>query len=193
MSDISPEAAVRRYLAWLDDPSSAIDEVAVRRADDAFAQASDPIGRLHAAAARERARSADVDAIRSAFVSNARQYADSEGIPVEAFRALGVDDSVLAEAGFSVPLTRSGRSRRGSTGMAKPRGPQVSVAELKAVSVDLPKRFTLAQLAERAGGGSPATVRKAVDELIAEGLATKIGPAENHTGPGRAPTIYELR
>ena len=54
----SPEAAVRRYLSWIDDPRSVIDEEAVARADAAFASASDPIDRLHAAAARERAKSA---------------------------------------------------------------------------------------------------------------------------------------
>ncbi|MEO6988673.1 MAG: hypothetical protein ABI239_08490 [Aquihabitans sp.] len=189
----SPEAAVRRYLAWIDDPSSAVDENAVQRADTALAEASDPIDRLHAAAARERAKAADVDAIRAGFVANARSYADAEGIPVEAFRVLGVEDAVLVEAGFDVPLTQSGRQRRRRSGQGRARSPQVSVAQVKAVSVDMPKRFTLSQLAERAGGGSPVTIRKAVDELIEEGLAIKVGPSENHAGPGRAPTVYELR
>ena len=40
---------------------------------------------------------------------------------------------------------------------------------------------------------SRVTVRKAVDELIAEGRAAKLGPAPDHQGPGRAPTLYELR
>lgn len=194
MSDSSsPETAVRRYLAWIDDPSSAVDEDAVQQADAAFADAADPIDRLHAAAAQERARSADVDAIQAGFITHARGYADVEGIPVEAFRTMGVEDAVLVEAGFSVPLTQSGRSRRRRTSAAKPRSPRVSVAEVKAVSADMPKRFTLAELAERAGGGSPVTVRKAVEELIDEGLATKVGPSENHTGRGRAPMVYELR
>ena len=64
----TPESAVRRYLGWLDDPRSVVDEAAVARADAAFAAASDPIDRLHAAAARERARAADVDRIIADFV-----------------------------------------------------------------------------------------------------------------------------
>lgn len=191
--EISPEAAVRRYLAWMDDPSSAIDDEAVRRAESTLANASDPIDRLHAAAARERAKSADVDAIRAGFVAHAGRYADAEGIPVEAFRSLGVDDGVLIDAGFDVPLTKSGKSSRRRSSGSKPRSPQVSMAQVKAVSAEMPKRFTLAQLAERAGGGSPVTIRKAVDELIEEGLAIKVGPSDNHTGPGRAPMVYELR
>lgn len=189
----TPEAAVRRYLSWVDDPRSVIDEDAVARADAAFAAASDPIDRLHAAAARERARAADVDRITEDFVAHARAYADAEGIPVEAFRTLGVDDEVLARAGFDLPLTGRAPRSRPSNRPASSRGPQVSVTTLKATAAGGPKRFTLAQLAERAGGGSPATVKKAVDELIADGLAAKVGPDPNHQGPGRAPILYELR
>lgn len=188
----TPEAAVRRYLGWLADPTSVIDQDAVERAEAQLAAATDPIDRLHAAAARERASAADVDRIAADFVGHARSYADGEGIPVEAFRALGVSDEVLGQAGFAVPLTRSGpaRSARAAT---TSRGPQVSVAQLKATAGEMPKRFTLAQLAERAGGGSPATVKKAVDELVAEGLAARLGPDPDHRGPGRAPTLFELR
>ncbi|MCU1499928.1 MAG: hypothetical protein JWM47_3881 [Acidimicrobiales bacterium] len=192
----TPESAVRRYLAWIDDPRSAVDHDAVERAEDAFASASDPIDKLHAAAARERAKAADVDSITTRFVAQARAYAEAEGIPVEAFRSLGVPDDVLAQAGFAVP---SSRGRRGPAAASRranpsaPRAPQIPVAQIKAVADQMPKQFTLAQLADKAGGGSPVTVRKAVDELISEGRAAKIGPDTNHTGPGRAPTIYELR
>ncbi|CAN5695045.1 hypothetical protein BH10ACT1_BH10ACT1_35910 [soil metagenome] len=193
---VSPESAVRRYLAWVDDPTSAVDQDAVAKAEAAFASASDPIDKLHAAAARERAKAADIDSITTNFVAQARSYAEAEGIPVEAFRSLGVSDDVLAEAGFAVP---SSRGRRGPAAGARkaspstPRAPQIPVSQIKAVADQMPKQFTLAQLADKAGGGSPVTVRKAVDELIAEGRAAKIGPDANHTGPGRAPTIYELR
>lgn len=196
-ADAAAESVIRRYLAWLDDPASAVDHDAVARADAAFAAASDPIDRLHAAAARERARAADASAITAAFVRAAHSYADAEGIPVEAFRVLGVPDDVLADAGFAVPASRGRRGpAAGGARQGRPAGtraPQISVAQIKAVAEQMPKQFTLAQLAETAGGGSPVTVRKAVDELIAEARAAKIGPDANHTGPGRAPTIYELR
>ena len=194
---VTPESAVRRYLAWVDDPRSAVDEDAVAKAEEAFASASDPIDKLHAAAARERAKAADIDSITTQFVAHARSYAEAEGIPVEAFRTLGVSDDVLNEAGFAVPSSRGRRGpaaggRKAST-PSGPRAPQIPVSQIKAVADHMPKQFTLAQLAEKAGGGSPVTVRKAVDELIAEGRAAKLGPDANHTGPGRAPTIYELR
>lgn len=195
---VTPESAVRRYLAWVDDPTSAIDEGAVERAEAAFAAASDPIDRLHAAAARERAKAADVASITTDFVAHARGYAEAEGIPVEAFRTLGVSDDVLSEAGFAVPSSRGRRGpaaagRKAAGRPSTPRAPQIPVSQIKAVADQMPKQFTLSQLADKAGGGSPATVRKAVDELITEGRAAKLGPEANHTGPGRAPTIYELR
>lgn len=178
-------------------PESAVDDEAVATAEARFAAASDPIDRLHAAAARERAQAADVDAIAADFVTHARAYAEAEGIPVAAFRTLGVADDVLAEAGFAVPSSRGRRGpasgRKASSGPSAPRAPQISVSQIKGVADQMPKQFTLAQLADKAGGGSPVTVRKAVDELIAEGRAAKLGPDTNHTGPGRAPTIYELR
>jgi len=194
----TPEDAVRRYLAWIDDPASVVDQEAVTQAEDAFAKASDPLDRLHAAAALERARTADGVALTFRFVENAWTYASAEGIPVEAFRALGVPDDVLSQAGFEVPRGRgrgpaapAKRSTRRSSGA--PRAANVQVGQLKSVAVQMPKRFTLAQLAEKAGGGSPATVRKAVEELVANGRVANMGPDPDHHGPGRAPTLYELR
>lgn len=190
----SPEQAVRRYLAWIDDPSTAVDQDAVEAAEAAFAAATDPIAKLHAAAARDRAAAADTEAIQHDFVVHAKAYADAEQIPASAFEALGVGADVLREAGFEVAAKRGSRAASAPTRASSgPRAPQVSVASIKSVAVQMPKRFTLGQLADKAGGGSPVTVRKAVDELIAEGRAAKLGPAPDHQGPGRAPTLYELR
>ncbi len=191
---VTPESAVRRYLTWLDDPASVVDQDALARAEEAFATASDPIDRLHAAAARERAKAADVESISAGFAANARTYADTEGIPAEAFRTLGVPDDVLARAGFAVRGSGGRRGRGGRVGSGGgTRGPQTTVAQLQTVADQMPERFTLAQLADKAGGGSPATVRKAVEGLIADGRAVKVGPDEHHTGTGRAPILYELR
>lgn len=198
MTSTAPADAVRRYLAWIDDPDSAVDHDAVAAAEAAFAAATDPLDKLHAAAARERAAAADVAAIEADFIAHAKAYADAEQIPASAFSALGVGADVLLRAGFAVGSPRSQQApgrRRGEPGAsapAAPRAPQVPMATIKAVAVQMPKQFTLAQLADRAGGGSPATVRKAVEALIAEGRVRSIGPAVDHQGPGRAPTVYEL-
>ena len=158
-------------------------------------QAAQPI-RLAAPSADERPRVVYL----AACVSRAMgpSYADAEQIPTSAFEALGVGVDVLKQAGFAVATPTRGRRPSTSSSPAPiqssgaPRAPQVSVAAIKAAAAQMPKQFTLAQLADKAGGGSPVTVRKAVDELIAEGRAAKLGPAPDHQGPGRAPTLYEL-
>ncbi|MCB0963865.1 MAG: hypothetical protein KDA98_11290 [Acidimicrobiales bacterium] len=182
------EDAVRRYLAFLDDPSSAVDQEALARAEAALSEATDPIAKLHAAAARERAAATDAEALEAAFVDRAKAYAEEQSIPAAAFEVLGVPREVLARAGFATGARgRTSGARRPASGT---RAPQVSATAIKEAAVALEGPFTLAQLADVAGGGSPATVRKAVEELIAEGRATSLGPDPDHAGPGRAPTRY---
>lgn len=187
----SAEDAVRRYLLFLEDPASLVDEDAVRRAEAAVEAAGDPLARLHALADLEHARQADSDGVVDAFVAAAKEYAEAQSIPVAAFRAAGVPDDVLRRAGFDVGGRSRGGARSGG-GAPRSRAPKVSIEELKSATLRLPKQFTLSELADAAGGGSPQTVRRAVDELIAEGKARSLGPKPDHHGRGRAPTLYEL-
>jgi len=187
---VTPESAVRRYLEWLQDPASAVDRTAVERAESAVASAADPIAKLHALADLDHAKQADGDRITADFVAHARAYAESESIPVSAYQALGVPSDTLAQAGFRV--SRRGGGRRSGSGQTRSRAAQVSMDQLKSAALSLPKQFTLADVRDRAGGGSPATVRKAVEELVSEGRAARVGAKKDH-GRGRAPTVYELR
>ncbi len=187
------EGAVRSYLQYLDDPSTLIDQSALSKAEAAVAKASDPIARLRALADLEHARQADGDQLRADFVANARAYADEQKIPASAFKEMGVPADVLAEAGLGSTGAGSRRKPgRTATGAPRTRAARVPLEQIKRAIGRLPKRFTLTQLREKAGGGSPATLRKAVDELISEGKVTKIGPMEDYSGRGRAPTVYEL-
>ncbi len=189
MASPTPEDAVRRYLLWLEDPSSIVDEAAVARAEAAVADASDPLARLHALADLEHARSADAAGVVADFVAHARTYAEAQSIPVAAFQASGVPDDVLRQAGVLGGARGGRRAVGGGTGT---RAPKVAIDELKAAVHRLPKQFTLADVAREAGGGSPQTVRKAVDELIADAQVRSLGPKPDHHGRGRAPTLYEL-
>jgi hypothetical protein len=183
--------AVRLFLMYLDDPTKLVDEAAVKKAEAAVESAKDPLDRLQALAALERARQADGDQLQEDFVAQAQAYAEEQNIPVSAFREMGVPADVLAEAGFDVGTSRRRRRSAPSTA-GRTRAPRVPLDEIKSAVGRLSKRFTLSDLADAAGGGSPATLRKAVDELIAEGRVAKIGPKEDHHGRGRAPTVYEL-
>lgn len=185
------EGAVRLYLMYLDDPTKLVDQTAVKKAEAAVGSAKDPLDRLHALATLERARQADGDLLRKDFVAQARTYAEDQDIPASAFREMGVPADTLAEAGFDMGTSRR-RRRSAPTTAGRSRAPRVPLDEIKSAVGSLSKRFTLSDLADAAGGGSPATLRKAVDELIADKRVTKIGPKEDHHGRGRAPTVYEL-
>lgn len=192
MASPSPEDAVRRYLLWLEEPESIIDDDAVAKAEAAVADAADPLARLHALADLEHARAADAEGVTADFVAHAKAYAEAQSIPLAAWEALGVPTEVLRQAGLTGGRGRRGVGRPSGGGGAGQRAPKVAIEELKAAARRLPKQFTLADVAREAGGGSPQTVRKAVDEMIAAGQARNLGPKPDHHGRGRAPTLYEL-
>lgn len=192
MPESSAESAVRLYLQWLQDPASVVDQGAVQRAEAEVSRAGDPLAKLHALADLDHARQADGERITADFVSQAKAYADSESIPVSAFQQVGVPADVLVKAGLQA-ARRGGPRRTSASGGSRQRAPQVSSDQIKAAALSLPKQFTLADVTDRAGGGSPATVRKAVEDLVREGRAARLGPKENHSGRGRAPIVYELR
>jgi predicted ArsR family transcriptional regulator len=51
--------------------------------------------------------------------------------------------------------------------------------------------FTVAE-ATGAVGGSPMTVKKALDELIEAGRIERLGPVSDWSGRGRAPNAYRV-
>lgn len=192
---VTPEAAVRLYLLWLEDPAKLVDQASVKMAETAVESAKDPLDRLHALADLEHARQADGDQVRKDFVFHANRYAEEQSIPVSAFEDVGVPREVLAEAGFELGRRGGrGRSRSGASGRSsgRQRAPRVPLEDIKGVvTSQMSKRFTLTELGEKAGG-SRATLAKAVDELIEAGKVKKIGPQEGYSGRGRSPTVYEL-
>ena len=71
MPKSDPEGAVRLYMMYLVDPNSLRDEAAIAKAEAAVEKAKDPIDRLKAMAARDRAQSVDGEQYRQDFIANA--------------------------------------------------------------------------------------------------------------------------
>jgi hypothetical protein len=180
------EEAVRLYLLFLEDPAKLRDDAEIQKKTKAVLDAADPIEKLKALAALERAANIDEKPLRAGFVANAKAWADDQGIPLGAFRELKVPDDVLREAGFDLP---AGRSRGRGAGGGRERAKSVPVDDIKAHVQGLKGTFTLADIIT-GFGGSPATVRKAVDELIDAKHVKKLGPDANYQGRGRAPIQY---
>jgi hypothetical protein len=191
----SAEEAIRSYLLFLDDPIKLRDEAEVQARTVAVLQAEDPIEKLKALAALEKASAVDKEALRAGFVRHARQWAESNGISVEAFLQLDVPSDVLNDAGFEVPVSRGrrpGAAAAPSRGGPAPRRPAVSASDIKEAVLTFAEPFTLNEVMAKVGG-SPMTVRKAVEDLIGEGRVERRGPVPDYGGRGRAPIQYARR
>jgi hypothetical protein len=185
----NPEAAIRKYLLYLEDPTRLRDEAEIDQRRKAVEQAQDPIDKLKAIAELKRASDIDETPLREGFVNNAKAWADESGVPLSAFQDLKVADGVLREAGFDLPATRR-RGRRSAASDGPQRAKAVPADDIKAWVVAQSDTFTLADVMASAGG-SPATVRKAVEELVDTGQVAKLGPDPDWEGRGRAPIRYE--
>ncbi len=178
------ESSVRRYLQFLQDPSSARDEAAISAAQAAVDSAKDVIDRIKALAVLERASTADAEEIRSGFVLHAKAWATENGVTAAAFRQMQVPATALMEAGV---LDGSPARKGKAKGSAAARSARVGI---HAIQDAIPAGdFTLSDLMERAGG-SPATVRKAVEALVGTGVVERVGSDPKHQGRGRAPILY---
>ena len=203
---VEAERAVRQYLQWLADPAALVDPELIASLEAEVAAATDPLELLKLRSKLQRAREVDGDRFRVAFIRWAKSWADRHEVTVDAFRDAGVDDTLLRAAGLGLNGQARGRrpSSAGSTSSggtassgagrvsaAGPRGASVSVASIKQAVAAWSGEFVLADVVAKIGG-SPMTVRKAVDELVEAGTVRRIGPRQSHHGPGRAPTVFRV-
>lgn len=178
---VTPEESVRRYLNFLADPDSVVDQEEIARLEKGANESCDPLERLRHAAALERARVPDGAGLLADFVRHAKAWADSQDVPVSAFRSMGVHESVLRKAGLAKATRRTGsRPAR-----------RVTVDEMKSWALAQDAPFVVKDVTA-ALGGSLVTASKAMRELHEEGALTNLGPAVGHRGPGRAPVRYEV-
>lgn len=187
------EDAVRRYLEFLADPSSAVDGRRVAELERQLADSTDVIAKLKLYGDLDRARQGDVAELRSAFARHARAWAQRNDVGVEAFRALGVSDIALAESGFDLGRSTASRSKAApSVKPARaPRSSNVSASTIRSAILARSGTFTLARIMSDAGG-SPGTIRKVVDELEATGKVRNEGADPDHSGRGRAPHLFRV-
>ena len=189
MATTSSETAVRNYLTYLSDPDSLVDRSALEKLEDEAEKAKDPVDKLMALARLENARSADPDIYRRGFVENAKAWAEAEGVPASAFERMGVPADVLRDAG----LVAKGRRARGRAAskdkVTRVRRARLRPEQLEEGILGLDEPFSVRDVADRIGG-SPLTVKAAVERLEAQG---KIMPAgERSGGRGRASKVWTV-
>lgn len=186
------EDLLRRYLTWLADPSTLVDEAAVARLEAAAADESDPVARLKLLSELERARQgADVDELQAAVVSDLAEWSEAQGITRGALEQLGVPATVLDRAGLRRAARRAtGRGPKRGAPTGGTRAERLDPADVKRVITEqLGRTWKLADLAE-AIDREPATARNHLTRLLAEGFVTEVGDDPAHEGRGRAPKLY---
>ena len=187
---VSPEGAVRLYLLYLENPESLRNEAEIKRLEEDVTRAKDPIDKARALAALHRARNVDGRTFRADFVRHAKAWADDNDIPAEVLGELGVPHADLVEAGLVAPRTPAVRiTRLPRVGPPKTRAKQVRLETIVGFVRGLTGTFVLSDV-QKDVGGSPMTVRKAVEELVRSGEVERLGPQENWSGKGRAPNVY---
>lgn len=187
------EDAVRRYLQYLADPDSAVDQAMVARLEAEVASASDVIDRLVALSRLRQARNVDEATLRDAFVRHARAFALERGVDAAAFLTMGVQPQTLLDAGFDVggPGSLPTRRSRPAAARTSTRRPSVPASRIADGLAGRTSEFTLGVVMAEFGG-TPVTVRKAVEALVEAGRAERLGPDPAHRGPGRAPVRYRM-
>lgn len=192
----SAESTIREYLDTLGKrapkPRHVVDKGAVAAVREKLKAVADPIEKLKLYKELEEARQPKLEAapdrsaaLEEGFVANAKAWAESQGIPASAFEAMKVPRDVLRRAGFAV--TGGARSAVRASGT---RAPRLDLGEVTKVVGDLPKTWTLKDLAEKLDRDT-ATTRNYVKRLVEDHVLTVVG--EDNSKQGRPAKIYSLK
>lgn len=190
------EDRIREYLDTLGKKAPkarrVVDKEAIAAVRDKIRAAADPIEKLRLYRELEAARQPKLEPpvdtaaeLEAGFVADAKAWADAQGIPASAFVSMKVPRDVLRRAGFAV--TGAARTASRATGS---RAPRIDLGEVKQAIADLPKTWTLKELAERIERDT-ATTRNYVKRLVDDRFLTIVG--EDNTRQGRPAKIYSLR
>ncbi len=181
------ERAVKEYLSTLGTPKPRGRHARPKPDFEAATKGiSDPLAKL-AAIKAERERVANIvvgDSAEDGFIQYGKVWAKIHDYSREDFAALGISRRVLdAVFGGGTPRAKTTTSTR---------APRVSTADLAdAVTAKPPGTWLTVAGLMREVGGSPATVRKVLDELSAAGTVTDPIDDPKHSGKGRAAKVWE--
>jgi hypothetical protein len=182
---VDAERSVRDYLTLTRDPDQLIDRDKVAALQRNIEATDDPIERLILRAELESVEQVDRTAIADRFVHHVKEWANERGITAQALIAEGADEGLLRRAGIALPTDqRRRRSTRSKDGQSR-----VS-ANTIAAAIPAMGTFTIPQLVARTGA-SHGTVRKVIADEVEAGRVRQIGTDSTHSGPGRAPALYE--
>jgi len=193
------EDALRHYLQFLADPQGLVDDERIKELETEIESTSDPIAQLRAHSEVAKLKNVDEEALRAGFIQHARAWADANDVTVEAFRRMGVPEADLKAAKLTGNERRARRTPpasvnghgRPAAGEVQKRKPRVSTESIVEV-IPAQGEFTVRSVAERSGA-SDGTVRKVIDDLVAQGEVLEAGTAKTAGTRGRAPLAFRRR
>lgn len=186
----SQEDAIRRYLTYINNPDELVDQTQIEKLQQKLSESTDPVERIKLRNEIERTKQPPAEELESEFVRVAKPWAEQHGISAEALRAEGVKPAVLRKAGFSIgggTRKRTAASKR--TGRGRQRASKDDVVQHLTAQAS-GTEFTLNHVME-ATGASRSTINQVIARLTEEGKVKKVGKGE-HTGPGRAPDLFQV-
>lgn len=209
MSD-TKEHAVKTYLDFLENPE-AVDRGSIAELENQFSVAGSPIVKLRVLAEIDRVRRAGRAALEDGFIRDASAWAAENRIPPSAFLALGVDQELLAKAGFELPPTQPPRhpganksSSKSSKETAnrsailsnqverKPRAKSVTSETVETLILATTEPFSVRDIVD-ISQATNATVSRVVGWLVAAQRVEKIGLLSPQGSRGIAPSGYRVK
>lgn len=155
MTVTAEEAAINRYLLFLEDPASIIDAKAIKAAEKKVADAPSPAQKVLAITELEKIQQGDPTDVIAEFVKAAKSW----GASASAWKAMNVPADIVAQ------ITGAGRS----AAKAKPKGDRadrnVTVEQIQDAALSLPDGFTYADV-KGVINASPIKISDAVNALV---------------------------
>lgn len=187
MATSAAETAVRNYLTALKDPAQLQDQDKISDLENRIEKTDDHLERVLLRQELLEAQTPTLERFEEGFVTHARNWADQQGVGVDAFAEEGVPPQVLRRAGFTVRGGRGSATRRGRAAASRGRT-RVSAEQIRQA---IPKgTFTVKDVQGRSGASS-AVVRRVIQEEVEAGNVSVVGTDPDHVGPGRSPTLYK--
>lgn len=174
------EQIVRKYLAFLSDPSSAIDQDEMSRLDAALNAAVDPIDRLRIETEREAVLSAG-DSYENEFIAVAREFARAENLTVRAFKQAGVPTEVLVSAKL-IPGSKPTKRR-------VPNG--TDSADVREHMAGRVGKWTAGDIAHSTGAPT-YQVQNVIAAMRGDGIIERAGYRAHASGAGRPMTLHTV-
>ena len=188
MASAAAEKAVRTYMTAIQDKAALLDSEKISKLERKLSETVDVVKRVQLRQELLEARNPQAAQAKAEqdFVKHAKGWAESKGVTADAFIAEGVSQDTLRKAGYRFTNTARGRRAASTAG----RRTRVTTEQIRDAIPD--GAFTVKDL-EQASGASTATVRKVIDEELEAGKLADDGADPDHSGPGRAPTLYKKK